>query len=190
MVTPAEILTAVGEGDTAAIEAWFETGTRDVDETSGGLTLLYWAAIHDRYDVMISLLERGASVNSKNAEGCTPLHGAATYGRHDAAVLLLDRGAQIDLVGGHTGWTPLMCAADGGHCDMIRLLLSRGAALDARGKDGRTAEVLARIYDRYKAPQTVSSFPQSSHYEILALHSFFSLTFIETYFMKELDAFK
>ena len=89
MVTPAEILTAVREGDTAAIEAWFETGTPDVDETIREGSFLSFAAIHDRCDVMISLLERGASVNAEDYLGCTPLHEAALSGKLDAAVLLL-----------------------------------------------------------------------------------------------------
>ena len=147
MVAPNEIQHAVRRGDTAAIQEWFSSGTRDLDESGA---MLYMAAFHGHCETMRFLLDHGASVNFTTSNGQTPLSAAAHTGRYDAAVLLLDRGALIDLANVY-GCTPLIWAAWHDHCDMIRLLLSRGAALDARKKDGLDAEAQARFYNKDEA---------------------------------------
>jgi len=144
MVLPHEIRVAACTGDTAAIQDWFSSGTRDLDDRDQyGDTLLHWAAYKGRCDTMRFLLDHGASMDI-TINGGTPLSDAVSYGRHDAAVLLLDRGAQIDFRD-RAGWTPLMRAADHGRCTMIRLLLSRGADLTLRSNAGRDAEAVARV---------------------------------------------
>jgi hypothetical protein len=131
-------------GDTATIQEWFSSGTRDLDASDEhGNTILYAAAHNGHCDTMRFLLDHGASVDATSHSGVTPLFSAAHRRKHDAAVLLLDRGAQIDLPD-NDGWSPLIWTAEKGHCDMIRLLLSRGAALDARDNNGRNAEAIAR----------------------------------------------
>ena len=149
MVVPSEIIRAAIDGDTAAIQEWYTSGTRDPDERSAsGTTLLRKAATYGHCETMRFLLDHGASVNVTTNSGYTALHAAAFSGRPDAAVLLLDRGAQIDLPD-DDGETPLMYAARWGNRHMIRVLLSRGAALDARGNDGRDAEACARRLNHY-----------------------------------------
>jgi len=139
MVVPDEIVSAACHGDTAAIQAWFSTGTRDPDElVDGENTLLYAATWGGHCETMRLLLQMGAGVNARSDAGReTPLHAAAMQGHHDAAVLLLDRGALVDARAG-LGSTPLKYAvqhaqrSDPDRCDIIRLLLRRGATLDAR----------------------------------------------------------
>jgi hypothetical protein len=145
------MMRAAERGDTAAIQEWFSSGTRDPDDTDEyGATLLYWAAREGHCETMRFLLDHGASVNATGGVGCTALSGAAYWGKHDAAVLLLDRGAQIDLAD-NRGCTPLISAAFDGNCDMIRLFLSRGADLAARNNFGRDAEAQAREWNKDEA---------------------------------------
>jgi hypothetical protein len=151
MVLSEEIRVAAFRGDTAAIQEWFETGSRDPDDGDQyGNTLLHLAARNGHCDTIRFLLGHGASLNVVNSFGNTPLRGAAFWGQHDAAVVLLDRGALIESRD-NGDWTPLIEAASEGHRDMIRLLLSRGAALDARDNDGDDAEAYARFRNRDEA---------------------------------------
>ena len=107
MVLSNAICEAAKRGDTAAIQAWFSTGTRDLDdEDQYGYALLYLAAYCGRCETIRVLLAHGAGVNATNRSGTTALSGATLWGKLDAAVLLLDRGAQIDLPD-NSGWTPL-----------------------------------------------------------------------------------
>ena len=91
------------------------------------------------------LLDRGATIDKKNACGETPLMLACSAGRVEVVRLLLARRADPtshdrDL------WTALMYALSGrehpgsGHEAVIRLLLEDGRVpVDARDSDGRTA---------------------------------------------------
>jgi hypothetical protein len=158
MAVSLELRKAAERGDTAAIQGWLSSGTRDLDEKDAhGLTLLYWAAHNGRCDTMRFLLDRGASVNVTGDFGRTALSGAAWHRQHDAAVLLLDRGAQIDLPDDY-GSTPLIKATDGGHFAMVRLLLRRGAALAPRTDDGRDAEAWARRNGNDEAAALLADF--------------------------------
>jgi ankyrin repeat protein len=58
-----------------------------VEET--GNTPLHLAALHGRRQVVQSLLDHGAEVNSRNREGWTPLHIASMKGRHQVKEVLL-----------------------------------------------------------------------------------------------------
>jgi hypothetical protein len=75
-------------------------------------------------------------------------------GFYDVAVLLLDAGADVDARSTKNpedrmllcDRTPLTQAATNGQVDVVRLLLRRGASFDLCDCNGRTAEVLARLY--------------------------------------------
>ena len=140
-------------GDTAAIQEWFSTGTRDPDEKDeNGWTLLRSATCKGQIETMRVILAHGASagVIDDDGFGMTVLHHAALHGQCAAAVLLLDYGAQVDA---HLiqGTSPLFAAALNGECEMIRLLLHRGADLDARDENGDLAESLAWQFSRPEA---------------------------------------
>ena len=145
-----ELLDAAQKGDTAAIQEWFPTGTRDPDEQmQNGDTLLSVAADAGRIEMMRILLAHGASVDtSKVGVGLTALHHAARRGRHDAAALLINHGAQVD-VRDTNGWTSLIWAIynNCGNFELPCLLLHHGANFDARDNSGATAEALARRWN-------------------------------------------
>ena len=127
MVLPNKIFLAALDGDTAIIEEWFSTGTRDANEPAeNDATLMMVAALKGHLDIMRLLKARGADVNiAVNAQ--SSLFEAVLGGHHDAARLLLDYGAHIDAPSLSVGFTPLMVAAWKGWCNVVRLLLHRGA---------------------------------------------------------------
>ena len=147
MVLTYELRESAENGNIAAIQDWFSTGTRDPDERDEyGRTLLTSATAGGHIETMRVILAHGASVDAFNngfARVYTALHGAADYGHHAIAVLLLDHGAQVD-TRDNVDWTPLICAAFNGQCDLIRLFLHHGADFDAHEDNGETAETLAR----------------------------------------------
>lgn len=99
----------------------------------------------DALDTIRYLLERGATLDARNASGQTALHGAAYTGGKTLATLLLDRGAAID-VQDSQGQTAYRLAE--GHLNVASqgvtswpetaaLFKTRGANT-ALGVDGRT----------------------------------------------------
>ena len=154
MVLPVELGAAAIGGNTAAIQEWLSTGTRDPDEDDGyrGETLLYKAASRGHIEMIRVILAHGASVNASNTYGMTSLHLAARDGYYATAALLLDRGAQVD-ARTFLNLTPLNIVIGGKDCscEMIRLLLHHGADLDGRNAHGRNAETNARDWNKTEA---------------------------------------
>jgi len=150
MVLTKELVDVLKNGNIAAIQEWFSTGTRDPDEKDArGFTLLYLAAIGGHIEMMHVILAHGASADVSNNNGWTPLHVTARNGHCAMTVLLLNHGAQVDARDSDDDrWTPLMLAAAKGYCDLIRLLLHHGADINAREDDGTNAESLARIINQ------------------------------------------
>ncbi|CAM4742108.1 unnamed protein product [Rotaria magnacalcarata] len=90
-----------------------------------GLTLMHYAAIHNRPIIIGILILLGVDVNVKSevnyvANGGTPLHFACRHGSLDAASCLLGNLAAIQI--DHQGWTPIHHAAFCDHVPIIRLL--------------------------------------------------------------------
>jgi ankyrin repeat protein len=104
-------------------------------------TLLHWAALTGRLDLLNMLLEAGASVDDDTAGGdkaqkpyyLNPLEVAVSLGHHDACKLLLSKGANPN---GRPGDNerPLTIAAKMSNGQLVQLLLEAGA--DANAKDG------------------------------------------------------
>jgi ankyrin repeat protein len=99
-----------------------------------------------QYDVPIqivkSLLDAGAAIESRHFHGCTPLSIAAIKG--DPAVLqwLLEKGSQVNAPD-EFGMTPLMQAAMYGHREAVEWLLMYDAEVKVKAKTGKTAFALA-----------------------------------------------
>jgi ankyrin repeat protein len=136
---PARLLESVRNGDSAAVQAYLDSGgdVDAVDEEMGG-TMLMTAASAGHEALAGLLLHAGASVDFRDGNGCTAL-ATACFSQHDGMVVLLLRaGAALnnqDLL----GLTALMVAALSGATSIIRLLLMAGAATDLRDMAGRTA---------------------------------------------------
>jgi ankyrin repeat protein len=141
-----------------------ETGASDKDETPGasgkdtkgasGNTVLHYASLDGRLDVIEVLFVRNADINAKNPNGWTPLHGAALRGQVDVARRLLkevtkrlqeredDPGPlrQEDVLNARSrnGNTPLHVAAIAGKLEVVDLLLKKKAKTDLAGEYGWT----------------------------------------------------
>jgi len=123
---------AAGNGRNRMIEFLLSEGV-DVNDGKGKLTALHNAAWYGKISTARFLIEKGADVNSLNANKSTPLHLASGMGHDKIAEILIDRGANINAVN-KDGSTPIHYAAEKGMIKVVRLLLSRGADFDK--KDG------------------------------------------------------
>ncbi len=89
------LVTAVGFGDAAVIQALVKGGA-DVDERdSDGMTALHWAVLAHHPEVVKALLAAGANANAVDHFGYTPLLYAATvdFGDAETVTMLLKAGA-------------------------------------------------------------------------------------------------
>ena len=99
--------------------------------------LLFEAARKGCVEIVARLLDRGASIEVRNAIGNTPLAVAAAAGRRRVVALLLDRGADIDRPD-LRGATPLLKAVKAGRRGVVRLLVRRGADVGRSDEKGVT----------------------------------------------------
>ena len=89
-------------------------------------------------DLVASLLERGADVNSsKDEEGCTPLAAGCDSGSTELVKLLIERGADVNMHIFTTTAviTPLGMALNQGHEEVAALLIEHGADVNAVGAE-------------------------------------------------------
>ncbi|CAM9863680.1 unnamed protein product [Ectocarpus fasciculatus] len=98
----------------------------NVPDATLGCTPLHWAAMTNRVDFMVLLLDHGADVDSRDFAGRTPLFSCAAFGGVEAAALLLERNADENAKDSR-GQTPLHAAAAGGHLEVADELISAGA---------------------------------------------------------------
>jgi ankyrin repeat protein len=85
------------------------------------------------------LLERGATIESKDKNDCTPLL-FATRGRHDGVVrLLLDHGADLSAKD-RDGYRAIHHALSNKHQEMLRIFFERGESPHGAMPDGTRYE--------------------------------------------------
>eukprot|EP00752_Nemacystus_decipiens_P009720 g8680.t1 len=89
------------------------------------------AALKGHRRVVVTLLQLGASPNSKDAHGDTALHVAAQAGHAPIVETLLSKGAEKDVVDGQ-GRSPLHLASLAGNVPSVMALLAAGANLALR----------------------------------------------------------
>eukprot|EP00112_Aurelia_sp_Birch-Aquarium-sp1_P013423 Seg2847.7 transcript_id=Seg2847.7/GoldUCD/mRNA.D3Y31 product="Palmitoyltransferase ZDHHC17" protein_id=Seg2847.7/GoldUCD/D3Y31 len=102
------------------------------------VTILHWASINNRVQVMEYLISKGAVVDQRggNLNG-TPLHWAIRQGHLDAVVTLMKHGADPGLQDSE-GCTGLHLAAQFGHTAIVAFLLAKGMDVDLMDKSGMT----------------------------------------------------
>ncbi|CAH0669444.1 unnamed protein product [Spodoptera exigua] len=102
------------------------------------VTLLHWAAINNRREIIQYLLSKGAAVDAVGGElQSTPLHWATRQGHLEATVLLVRAGADPTLRDAE-GCACLHLAAQFGHTAVVAYLVARGVPPDAPDAAGMT----------------------------------------------------
>ncbi|WP_028694677.1 ankyrin repeat domain-containing protein [Pseudomonas cremoricolorata] len=93
------------------------------------------------------LISSGLPVDLRNGKGDTLLMLASYHGHFEAVQVLLRHGAD-PLIANDNNQLPIAGAAFKGDLPMIRLLVENGVPVDAAAQDGRTALMLAAMFNR------------------------------------------
>ncbi|KAI4463292.1 palmitoyltransferase hip14 [Holotrichia oblita] len=116
------------------VDAGYNVNQRD-NET---VTLLHWAAINNRKDIMRFFIDKGAEVDAVGGElNATPLHWATRQGHLDAVVILMNAGADPTLRDAE-GCSCIHLAAQFGHTALVAYFVARGVSPDLVDRSGMT----------------------------------------------------
>ncbi|KAJ9695315.1 hypothetical protein PVL29_010682 [Vitis rotundifolia] len=136
--TPAHLrgLAAAAQlGDVDALRLALDTLNGSIDEpVEDGDTALHLTCLYGFLPCVQLLLERGASLETKDEDGAIPLHDACAGGFTEIVELLINSTNNTECVQRMLesvdveGDTPLHHAARGEHVGVIRLLLAHGAS--------------------------------------------------------------
>lgn len=103
-----------------------------------GLTPLHVASFMGCMNIVIFLLQNGASPNVPTVRGETPLHLAARANQVDIIRILLRNGADVNATA-REQQTALHIASRMGNVDIVGILLQNGTLVDAATKDQYTS---------------------------------------------------
>jgi len=118
------------------VEGGFHVNERDAEN----VTLLHWAAINNRKEVVRYLVSKGADASAIGGDlQSTPLHWATRQGHLAMVVLLVSFGADPSILDGE-GCNCLHLAAQFGHTALVAYLVCRGTVdINASDINGMTA---------------------------------------------------
>ena len=105
-------------------------------------TTLFSATDRGCTDLVMRLLDNGASFDARDRFGARPLSHAARAGQMAIVDLLLTRGAPID-ARNLAGATALFAAIEAGQSDVARKLIDRGADVNLAGRSDLTPLTVA-----------------------------------------------
>ncbi len=123
---------------------------------TGDAAALWSAASRGEAKAAQAVLDRGASVDLRNAAGETALLIAVQNDRLDVFRLLLARGANINAQARNSD-TPWLLAGARGRTAMLELMLPRGPDLSLRNRFGGTALTPACHYGHVEAVRLLVS---------------------------------
>lgn len=133
-----DIVKATQYGAFARVKELVEAGWDVNQPDHETVTLLHWAAINNRREIIQYLLSKGAAVDAVGGElQSTPLHWATRQGHLEATVLLVRAGADASLRDAE-GCACLHLAAQFGHTAVVAYLVARGVPPDAADAAGMT----------------------------------------------------
>ena len=150
-----DIFEAARTGDLETVSKLIHEGADVNALDKHGTPAIYYAAWHDKLDVLKLLLDSGADVNkavdlelgsNSGRSDWTALHVATEWSNLNAINLLLDYGANINATS-RTGRTPLFCAMDEMEdADTAELFIRRGADVNIIGPGRQTLLHKACLY--------------------------------------------
>ncbi|KAM3854067.1 palmitoyltransferase ZDHHC13 isoform 1-T1 [Vipera latastei] len=121
------------------VEAGYDVRQPDKEN----VTLLHWAAINNRLDLVKYFISKGAVVDQLGGDlNSTPLHWAIRQGHLSMAILLLKYGADPTLTDGE-GYSSLHLAVLFQHMPIIAYLISKGQSVDTTDLNGYTPLMLS-----------------------------------------------
>ena len=113
----------------------FDVNQRDLED----VTLLHWAAINNKSNIVDYYVSKGADVNAIGGDlKSTPLQWAVRQGHLQMVVLLIKRGADYNILD-IEGCNALHLAAQFGHTAIVAYLIAKGMDIDQPNANGMTA---------------------------------------------------
>lgn len=117
------------------VESGFDVNTMDKENVS----LLHWAAINNRTQIVKYLISKGAIIDRFGGDlNSTPIHWATRQGHLPMVVLLMSYGSDPSLRDGE-GCSCIHLAAQFGHTSIVAYLIAKGQDVDMLDKNGMTA---------------------------------------------------
>ncbi|XP_063639975.1 palmitoyltransferase ZDHHC13 isoform X8 [Pan troglodytes] len=121
------------------VEAGYDVRQPDKENVS----LLHWAAINNRLDLVKFYISKGAVVDQLGGDlNSTPLHWAIRQGHLPMVILLLQRGADPTLIDGE-GFSSIHLAVLFQHMPIIAYLISKGQSVNMTDVNGQTPLMLS-----------------------------------------------
>lgn len=134
-----DIVKAVQYGAISRVRELVEGGADVNLPDSDTITLLHWAAINNRSEIVKYLLEKNVAVDSIGGDlNSTPLHWATRQGHLASVVLLMNAGAD-PLIKDAEGCSSIHLAAQFGHTAVVAYLIARNVSADTFDAGGMTA---------------------------------------------------
>uniref|UniRef100_A0AAR2JX42 Palmitoyltransferase n=1 Tax=Pygocentrus nattereri TaxID=42514 RepID=A0AAR2JX42_PYGNA len=116
------------------VEAGYDVRQPDKEN----VTLLHWAAINNRVDLVKYYISKGAVVDQLGGDlNSTPLHWATRQGHLSMVVQLMKYGADPSLIDGE-GCSCVHLAAQFGHTSIVAYLIAKGQDVDMMDQNGMT----------------------------------------------------
>lgn len=116
------------------VEAGFDVNQPD----SETVTLLHWAAINNRHEIIRYYISKGAVVDAVGGELlATPLHWATRQGHLGSVTLLMQHGADPSLRDGE-GCSCIHLAAQFGHTAIVAYFVAKGVNMNMQDRNGMT----------------------------------------------------
>ncbi|XP_061855619.1 palmitoyltransferase ZDHHC13 isoform X2 [Colius striatus] len=121
------------------VEAGYDVRQPDKEN----VTLLHWAAINNRQELVKYYISKGAIVDQLGGDlNSTPLHWAIRQGHLPMVMLLLKCGADPSLIDGE-GFSSIHLAVLFQHMPIVAYLISKGQNVDTVDLNGQTPLMLA-----------------------------------------------
>ncbi|KAM9278220.1 palmitoyltransferase ZDHHC13 [Morus bassanus] len=121
------------------VEAGYDVRQPDKEN----VTLLHWAAINNRQELVKYYISKGAIVDQLGGDlNSTPLHWAIRQGHLPMVMLLLKCGADPSLIDGE-GFSSIHLAVLFQHMPVVAYLISKGQNIDTTDFNGQTPLMLA-----------------------------------------------
>lgn len=127
-----------------------ENGGSNVNESYDDhkVTLLTLASRHGYNEIVVYLLDNGASIDMFDPNNLTALHRACISGRCITVDILLKKGANINLRN-KQGNSALLMACANHQFDVVKILLSHGADVNLRDLNNCTPLLIAAVANNY-----------------------------------------